>query len=149
MTEPSDSGTFSFNFPHGGIVRIDYWIAQQQPLAKWIHESREANAFDRMIDGVVSFTRAKTDGLEELTLLARRPSADAGGTMSSAVFRMKIQGGEYTGSFYRGFLAFAHGADSYVVHYQTGESFPDDMAAGKAVLGKLLALKDAIVFHSQ
>jgi hypothetical protein len=149
VTEPPDLGSFSFFFPNGRIVRIDYWNASQQPLASWVGESSEANVHDRTLDGVINFTRAKTGGLNELSLLAKRPSADLGGTMSCAAFRMRIQGGEYAGSYYRGFLAFSQGTDSYVLHYQTGDTFPNDKTAGEFVLGKLIALKDAMVFHPE
>jgi len=149
VTEPIDQGSFSFNFPLGGIVRIDYWITKLQPLDRWITGSQQTNIHDRTIDGVENFTRTKTGGLKELTLLARRPSADSEGGMSAAAFRMHLEGRENAGTYYRGFLAFSQGTDSYVVHYQTSDSFPNDKAAGETVLEKLVALKRAMVFHTQ
>lgn len=149
VTEPKDIGAFSFYFSNGGIVRIDYWNTQQQPLAKWMQTSEARTEPDRIFDGIIRFTQAQTAGLKEFRLLTRYTNAELGETMSGGIFRMRIASGQHAGSYYRGFLVFLNGSESYVIHYQTSDAFSDDNTASDFIRGRLLALKNGMVFHDQ
>jgi hypothetical protein len=147
VTESQNPGSITFNLPEKGIVRIDYCTAPQQHLPDWAGKSSRTNVYDRTLDGVCAFVEAKTPGLKEFTLLKKRASTELGSS-SAAVIRMQLSHGDYAGISHRGFITFAHGADSFVLHYQTGEAFTDDQTAATAMMNRLLKLKAAIIFHT-
>lgn len=148
VTTSQNPGSINFTLRDKGLVRIDHCTAPQKHLPDWAAKSTANNSADRTLDGVVAFVGAKTSGLHEFKLLSRRTNADLGGDQSAAVYRLDLSHGEYAGISYRGFLVFAHGSDSFVLHYQTAEPFSDDRAAGEAMLAQLLKLKNAMIFHS-
>lgn len=146
VTDMKDEAAGSVNFivPYGELFRIDYMAINKHPLARAAEHSSDEQIVDTVLINMLNFTASSIQGLEEMSLIEKRTSADLQAPVSFAAFSLRVNAPAMRGTYLRGYLVFKHASTVFVLHYQPpGQKMSaDDFLKLMSAFGKSIAFAD-------